>query len=147
MRLNPQNAFVVEVGKFLGFMLTHRGIEANPDKCQAIREMKSSTFVKDVQRLMGRIASLLRFLAASARQALPFFALLKKESNFEWTTECDAAFQEFKAYLSSPPILHKPEFGRPLFLYLSVSDTAIANALVWEDLKQQFLVYFISKVL
>ena len=50
MRLNPQKcAFAIKVGKFLGFMLTHRGIEANPDKCQAILEMKSLTSVKEVQ--------------------------------------------------------------------------------------------------
>ena len=50
MRLDPQKCvFAIEVGKFLGFMFTNRGIEANPDKCQAMLEMKSSTSVKDVQ--------------------------------------------------------------------------------------------------
>ena len=59
MRLNPQKcAFVVEAEKFLGFMLTHLGIKANPDKCQAILEMKSLTSMKKVQRLTGRITSL-----------------------------------------------------------------------------------------
>ena len=73
MRLNPQKCvFAIEAGKFLGFMLTNRGIEANPDKCKVILEMKSPSCVKDVQRLTGRIASLFRFLAASAQKALPF---------------------------------------------------------------------------
>jgi len=50
MRLNPEKCvFGVEEGKFLGFMLTNKGIEANLDKCQAIMEMKSPKNVKDVQ--------------------------------------------------------------------------------------------------
>ena len=93
MRLNPQKCvFTVEAGKFLGFMLTHQGIEANPDKYKAVLEMKSPNSVKDIQRLTGRIASLSRFLAASVRKVAPFFSLLKKESNFEWTLECEAMF-------------------------------------------------------
>ena len=125
MRLNPQKwVFTVEAGEFLGFMLANWGIEANPDKCKAILEMKSPSCVKDVQRLTGRI-----------------------ENNFEWTPECEEAFQEFKTYLSSPPILCKPEIGKPLFLYLSVSNSAIANVLVREDAKQQFRVHFVNKTL
>ena len=146
--VEPQNCiFVVEVGKFSGFMLTHQGIDTNPNKCKAILEMKSPTSVKDVQHLTGRIASLSRFLVALSRKALPFFTLLKKESNFEWTPDCEVAFQEFKSYLSSPLILCKPEIGSPLYLYLSVSDLAIASILVWEDVKQWFPVYFVSKTL
>ena len=58
MRLNPQKyAFVIEVRKFLGFMLTHQGIDANPNKCQVILEMKSLISVKDVQHLTRRITS------------------------------------------------------------------------------------------
>ena len=105
MRLNPHKcAFAVEARKFLGFMLTNRGIEANPDKCRAILEMKSPTMVKEVQCLTGRIASLSRFMAASAWKAIPIFSLLKKRNTFEWTLECKATFFDFKQYLSCPPI-------------------------------------------
>ena len=127
-------------------MLTHRRIEANPYKCQAILEIKSSTSVKEIHWLMRRTASLSRFLAASTQKALPFFVLLRK-NNFEWISEYEAAFQEFKSYLSSPLILRKHEFGRPLYSYLSVSDAAVAGSLVWENMKQQHLMYFVSKIL
>nr|KYP56094.1 Retrovirus-related Pol polyprotein from transposon 17.6 [Cajanus cajan] len=61
MRLNPEKCvFGVSGGKFLGFMLSSRGIEANPDKCQAILEMKSLGTLKEVQRLAGRLTSLSR---------------------------------------------------------------------------------------
>ena len=84
MRLNPAKCtFVVESGKFLGFMLTQRGIEANPDKCQAILNMKSPTCVKEVQQLNGRLATLSRFLAGAMIRSLPFYATLKKGKQFE----------------------------------------------------------------
>ncbi|XP_072083612.1 uncharacterized protein [Arachis hypogaea] len=79
MRLNPLKcAFAMEAGKFLGFMITQRGVEANLEKCQAILQMKSPGCVKDVQRLSGRLTALSRFLGASAARALPFFNLMKK---------------------------------------------------------------------
>ena len=74
--------FAVEAGKFLGFMLTQRGIEANPDKCQAILNMKNPTCVREVQQLNGRLAALSRFLAGSAIRSLPFYATLKKGKKF-----------------------------------------------------------------
>ena len=80
MRLNPAKCtFVVEAGKFLGFMITQRGIEANPDKCWAILDMKSPTCVKEVQQLNGKLAALSRFLAGSAIRSLPFYATLRRE--------------------------------------------------------------------
>ncbi|PNY16673.1 hypothetical protein L195_g013398, partial [Trifolium pratense] len=66
MRLNPAKcSFGVQAGKFLGFILTHRGIEANPEKCQVIINMRSPSSVKEVQQLTGRIAALSRFLSCS----------------------------------------------------------------------------------
>ena len=61
--------------------------------------------------------------------------------------KCEATFQEFKTYLSSPPILCKLEIGSPLYLYLSVNDSAIADVLVGEDKKRQLPVSFVSKTL
>ena len=72
---------------------------------------------------------------------------MKKHTKFEWTTECEQAFQSLKEYLSSPPILRKLEEGRSFFLYLSISEDAIAAALVKEEDQDQKLVYFVSKVL
>ena len=74
IRLNPEKcSFGVLGGKNLGFMITHRGIEVNPDKCRAILEMRSPSTVKEVQRLTGRLAALSRFIARSADKAIPFY--------------------------------------------------------------------------
>jgi len=63
MKLNPNKCvFRVEDEKFLGFMLTHREIEANPDKCQAITDMRSPKNVKERQKLIGKLTALSRFI-------------------------------------------------------------------------------------
>ena len=109
--------------------------------------MKSPTYVKEVQQLNGRLAALSRFLAGSAIRSLPFYATLRKEKRFEWTTECEQAFQDFKRFLRQPPILTRPREGEPLILYLAVGSRAVASALVREDDSGQQPVYFISKAL
>ena len=87
MKLNPSKcAFEVSSGKFLGFMVSHREIEANPDKIQAILDMKPPQNVKEVQSLTGRVAALNRFVSKATDKCLPFFRVLKK--TFEWTYEC-----------------------------------------------------------
>ncbi|XP_057719609.1 uncharacterized protein LOC130934033 [Arachis stenosperma] len=148
MRLNPDKcAFGVQGGKFLGFMLTSRGIEANPEKCKAVLNMTSPRTVKEVQQLAGRIAALSRFLPAVANRSYHFFQTFSKGKKFKWTDECENAFTELKQHLTSPPILQKPETGNPLYLYLSVSNHAISSVLVTETGKKQNPVYFISRVL
>nr|KYP56827.1 Retrovirus-related Pol polyprotein from transposon 17.6 [Cajanus cajan] len=84
MRLNSAKCTLgVACRKFLGFMLSKRGIEANPDKFQAIVNMRRPRNVKEVQRLAGRIASLARFLPYMADKSRPIMSLLKKASKFK----------------------------------------------------------------
>ncbi|XP_016173781.1 uncharacterized protein LOC107616323 [Arachis ipaensis] len=149
MRLNPEKcAFGVQGGKFLGFILTSRGIEANPEKCQAILGMQSPSTVKEVQRLTGRLAALSRFLPCLAPKSSNFFQCLKKKAkHFEWNQDCEMAFKSLKEFLSKPPVLQKPKSGEPLYIYLSITDVAISSALVTETDKNQQPVYFVSKSL
>ena len=78
MKLNPSKCvFGVASGKFLGFMVSQRGIEANPEKVQAIINMVSPRTVKEVQKLTGRIAALNRFVFRATDKCLPFFKTLK----------------------------------------------------------------------
>jgi hypothetical protein len=106
IRLNPTKCSSgVQAGKFLGFLLTRRCIEANPDKCQAIIDMRRPSSIKEVQKLAGRLAALSRFLSCAGDNAFSFFASIKKMEKFEWTPECEDAFQQVKKFLSIPPIL------------------------------------------
>ena len=111
--------FEVMTGKFLRFMVSQRGIKANPDKIRAIMEMTPPRNVKEVQSLNGKITALNRFVSRATDKCLPFFRMLKK--SFEWTAECQQAFEELKTYLSSLPLLSPSQPGEELFLYLAVS--------------------------
>ena len=125
IKLNPGKCtFGVTTGKFLGFMMSQRGIEANPDKIRAIMEMAPLRNVKEVQSPNGKIAALNRFVSRATDKCLPFFRTLKK--SFEWTAECQQAFEELKAYLSSSPLLSPSQPGEELFLYLAVSPAAVS---------------------
>uniref|UniRef100_A0A2N9HRX3 Uncharacterized protein n=1 Tax=Fagus sylvatica TaxID=28930 RepID=A0A2N9HRX3_FAGSY len=146
MKLNPSKcAFGVYSGKFLGFMVSQRGIEANPDKIKAILEMRPPKNTKEVQRLTGRIVALNRFMSRSTDKCLPFFKILKKA--FEWNDECQQAFEELKKYLTEPPLLSPSKRGEELYLYLAVSPTAVSSALIREEERRQLPVYYTSKAL
>ncbi|XP_061362992.1 uncharacterized protein LOC133306646, partial [Gastrolobium bilobum] len=148
IRLNPVKcAFGVAAKFFLGFMLTHRGIEANPDKCKAILDMKSPRSKKEVQQLTGRLAALTRFLPKSAKNALPFFKLLKKEATDGCNPACEAAFEMVKKCLATPPVLSKQNPGEILILYLAVGEEAISAVLIKETNDGQEPIYFVSRAL
>ncbi|XP_077249481.1 uncharacterized protein LOC143889065 [Tasmannia lanceolata] len=88
------------------------------------------------------VAALGCFISKSAERCLPFFNTVKGLKTVPWTKECQTAFEELKQYLSSPPLLAKPEPGEELLLYLSVSPTALAAVLVHEEHRQQKPVYY-----
>ena len=91
------------VGKFLGFMVSWRGIELNSNKIRTIMEMAPPRNIKEVQCLNGKVAMLNRFVLRAMDKCLPFFQTLKK--SFKWTAECQQDFDDLKAYLSSPLLL------------------------------------------
>ena len=129
MRLNPAKCvFGVSTGKFSGFMVSQRGIEANPEKVKPILDMTSPRSVKEVQRLTGHIVALNRFVSRATDKCLPFFKTLKQA--FQWTDECEAAFQALKDYFSKPPLLSSSVEGEDLFLYLVISQTAVSLTLI-----------------
>ena len=144
MKLNPSKyAFGVSSRKFLGFIVSQRGIEENPKKVKAILEMSLPRTTKEVQSLTGRVAALNRFVSKATNKYLPFFKTLKKV--FAWTEECETAFQELKHYLSNPPLLSLSKEGEDLFLYLAVSVTAVSAALIKEENRVQLPVYYVSQ--
>ena len=131
MKFNPSKcAFGVSSGKFLGFMVSHRGIEANPDKIQAILDMKPPQNTKEIQSLTGRVAALNRFVSKAIDKCLTFFKILKKA--FEWTDECQKAFEDLKAYLTMALLLSPSVVGEELYLYLAVTPHAVSSALIRE---------------
>uniref|UniRef100_A0A2N9GA36 Integrase catalytic domain-containing protein n=1 Tax=Fagus sylvatica TaxID=28930 RepID=A0A2N9GA36_FAGSY len=110
--------------KFLGHIVSRRGIEPNPDQIAALVDSAEPRNIKQVQRLTSMVAALGRFISRSADKCKSFFRLLGKMSKFLWKEECSVTFQGIKTYLSTPPCLSIPNQGESLFLYLAVSDHA-----------------------
>ncbi|KAJ4720741.1 Retrovirus-related Pol polyprotein from transposon opus [Melia azedarach] len=149
MKLNPEKcAFGVAAGKFLGYMVHQRGIEANPEKIKAIVEMRSPRTTKEIQSLAGRVAALSKFVSKCTDLCHPFFQAIKRAKGQQWDEDCEAAFQNLKNYLASPPILAKPYPGDNLLMYLAVSTTAVSSVLIREEEGgMQKPVYYTSKAL
>ena len=122
--------FGVPSGKLLGFFVSQRRIEANPDKFKAIEQIEEPRWVKDVRRLAGCVAALSRFISKSTERALPFFKILKKSGPMKWTPEAEAALQDLKRYLSSMPTLVAPRPQELLLLYLAATNQVVSASLV-----------------
>ena len=73
-------------------MVTHKGIEVNPDQIKAINNLQSPQNPKEVQKLTGMVVALNRFISRSVDGCRPFFLLINKWKGFEWTEECALAF-------------------------------------------------------
>jgi hypothetical protein len=152
LRLNPEKCvFGVRQGKILGYLVLHRGIEANPTKIQAIINMTPPQSTRDVQRLTDRLAALNRFISKSAEQSLPFLKTLCGVKDFAWGPKQAAAFASLKQHLSDLAILTSPDPSLPLLLYIAASPYAVSAALVQEQDKEgmtwQCPVYYVSEVL
>jgi ribonuclease HI len=152
LKLNPEKCvFGVKKGKFLGCLVSTKGIEANPNKIKAILRMEPPNTKKGAQRLPGRLASLNRFISRSAERNMPFFEILKSVEVFQWGLVQQKTFEEFKQYLIDLTTLTPPSPGAPLLLYVAASHSAVSAALVQEkqdgEVKKQAPVYFVSEVL
>jgi hypothetical protein len=133
LRLNPEKCvFSFHKGKVLRCLVSTKGIEANPDKIRALTEMQDPVSMKNVQKLMGRVAALNRFIPRAAERSLPFFQVLRSTKNFQWSESQKQAFQELKDYLSNMTKLCPPEPRSPLLLYVSASNLALSAVLVQE---------------
>ena len=145
LRLNVSKcSFGMGSGKFLGYMVTHRGIEVNPDQIRAINSLQPPWNPKEVQKLTGMMAALNWFISISAERCRPFFILLHKWKEFQWSEECVMAFQELKRYLSHPPIMSSPVVDKVLFAYIAIALYAISLVLIWVDSGIQRSVYYVS---
>jgi hypothetical protein len=152
LRLNPEKCvFGVRQGKILGYLVSHRGIEANLTKIQAIINMMPPQSTRDVQRLTDRLTALNRFISKSTERSLPFLKTLRGAKDFAWGPEQAAAFASLKQHLSELATLTSPDPSLPLLLYVAASPHAVCAALVQEQDREgttrQCPVYYVSEVL
>jgi hypothetical protein len=154
MKVNPEKCtFSISSWKLLGYMVSRRGIVSNPEKVSAITKMKPPESLHDVQKLMGCMAALSRFISWLSIRGLHFFKLLKKQDKFHWTHEAQEAFKELKKYLTTPPTLVDPEPHENLKLYISATSNVVNTTIIIKrgesntNHKIQYPIYFISEVL
>ncbi|KAM2050654.1 hypothetical protein ACFX16_032355 [Malus domestica] len=149
MRLNPNKCtFGVGSGKFLSFMISQRGIEANPENIKTILDMKEPVTSKDIQSFTGKVAALTRFISKTTDRCAPFFKALKGSKKYiTWTDEYAEAFKNLKDYMSKAYLLSKPEVGDTFIIYLSISASAVSSVLIRNDGNIERPVYYASKAL
>ncbi|KAM1958916.1 hypothetical protein ACFX15_004249 [Malus domestica] len=135
MWLNPNKCDIgIGFGKFLSFIISKRGIEANPEKIKAIIDMKEPVTSKDIKSLTGKVAALTRFISKATDRCAHLFKALKGSKKYiTWTDECDKAFKNLKDYMSKAHLLSKPKVGDTLIIYLSVSASAVSSVLNRND--------------
>ena len=130
MKLNPQNSvFGAAFGKFLGFLVSRSGVEANSEKIQAVLDMRPPTTVKDVQKLVGRVASLRRFVPKSANKCTEFFKFLQRlyVDNFH-VAKAIPKRHELDTAAPQPKVMHQPLKLEPLLLNFLWSSRSAAYA-------------------
>ena len=118
--MNPKKcAFGVSAGQFLGFLVHERGIEIGLKSQEAVKMMKPPTTKKELQKLIGKINFVRRFISNLSVRIEPFMGLVKIKSDdeFRWGAEQQQAFDEIKEYLSKPPVLVPPQYNRPFYVY------------------------------
>jgi hypothetical protein len=154
VKLNPEKCvFGVPRGMLLGFIVSERGIEANPEKIVAITNMGPIKDLKGIQRVMGCLAALSRFISRLGERGLPLYRLLRKTECFTWTSEAEEAVRNLKALLTNAPILVPPATGEAVLIYVAATTQVVSAAIVVERLEEghalpvQRPVYFISEVL
>lgn len=114
----------------MGYLVTQRGIGANPNQIRAIQEMTIPTSQKEVQELIRRIVALSRFLCWLLDRRKPIFVVLKKKKSLWWDIECIADFKQLKEQLAHPPILLVLKLGEILHIYLSISKYMVSSVVL-----------------
>src|SRR4051812_17760018 len=125
--------FGVYSGKLLGFIVSKRGIEVDPDKVKAIQEMPLLITEKQVRGFLKHLNYISRFTYLMTPTYAPISKLLRKDQSCVWTDDCQEAFDSIKEYLLEPPILSPPVEGRPLIMYLTVLEDSMGCVLGQQD--------------
>ena len=145
--MNPKKCtFGVTSRKFLGQIVSERGIEVDPEKIKAIIDMPASRTEREIIGFIGRLQYISHFIAKLTDICEPIFRILRKNQPTFWNDDCQRAFEKIKECLLSPPILVPPILGHPFLMYLSVSDMALGCMLAQlDDSGKERAIYYLSK--
>ena len=142
-----KGAIAIQDFVYLGFRITIEGVLPDEGKVLAIRDYPIPKNVTDVHSFLELASYYQCFVLNFARLAQPLATLLKKEVQFEWTSDCDLAFCALKAQLTNPPILHHPDFDLPFILYTDWCQSRIGAILPQSIFGKEHVIAYASRVL
>src|SRR5438477_1735013 len=117
---------------FLGHILSAKGIAVDSSKVQEVLGWKSPTSVTEIRSFLGLAGYYRRFILDFSKIAKPMMKLLQKEAKFNWTSDCEAAFQQLKTLLTTAPVLTQPNVAKPFDVYCDASGTGLGCVLMQE---------------
>ena len=151
LKLNPLKcAFGVQARNFLGFLVHNRGVEVDQNNVKAIISAKAPQNKKELQKFLGQVNYLRRFISNPVGKTRVFFNLikLKEVEEFKWEKQHQIAFDGIKGYPSKRPILMPPLKSWPLKLYLPTAKESIGCLLAQNNAEgHEQVVYYLSRVL
>ncbi|XP_070013590.1 uncharacterized protein [Nicotiana sylvestris] len=148
-RMNPLKCvFGVTSGKFLGFIVRHRGIEIDQAKVDAILKTPEHRDIHELKSLQGKLAYPRRFISNLTGRCQPFSRLMKKGIPFKWDQACSNAFESIKTYLVKPPVLAAPIPRKPLILYIAAQERFVGALLAQENSEgKENSLYYLSRMM
>src|SRR5438132_1790391 len=117
---------------FLDHILSEKGVAVDPSKVQEVLEWKSRTSVTEIRSFLGLAGYYRRFIQDFSKIAKPMTKLLQKEAKFNWTSDCEAAFQQLKNLLTTAPVLTQPDITKSFYVYCDASGTGLGCVLMQE---------------
>jgi len=119
LKMNPTKSFLgVASGKFLGFVVTSKGIHLDPKKVRTVQEMQPLRNLRELRGFQGRLTYIQRFISNLSGRCHPFTRLMKKGVSFIWDDACQQAFEEIKRYPTQPPVLTALVSGKSFLIYV-----------------------------
>ena len=149
LKMNPLKCvFGFTYGKFLRFIIRHRGIEVDQSKIAAIRDMSELRNLQELRSLQGCLALIRWFISNLIGRCQPFNQLMKKNVPFVWNEACHNAFESIKKYLANPPILGAPMAWKPLILYIATQECSLGALIAQENEEnKESALYYLSRTL
>lgn len=133
--------------KYLGYVVDREGLHADPDKVRAILDIPTPTNVADIRRFIGVASWYRRFIPSFSTISSPLTALLRKQRAWEWTDECERAFQAIKEKLVSAPILNCPNYDLPFFVQTDASAYGLGAVLTQKSGDEELVISYASRSL
>ena len=152
LTLNPEKCqFGHREVQFLGLCISGDGSRPNPEKIAAIRELPSPTTLKDLRGVLGSLSYFRRFIPNFADTAKPLYRLLEKHNtgnkHFQWSPQCEQAYQKLKEQLCQAPVLAFPNFDKPFILTTDASLVGIGGVLTQKTVEKERPIAFFSRTL